>query len=311
MLNEPSNIVYFYEKNKKCDNDKCNKYREKVIAQILNNPLYFQVFKDTKYYKQFICLDKNLKREISKHCDSKYDSFKVKIKAGRSFNYDFDLIFMYKTKEIKTIKIEFKYGVTTITNYPEIYSRYVKNFPMFINKNYIEFFYDKLDEFIEQFPEDISKQLQEYKPQTLENYLKIINDAKHKNKFQDIIYKYSKANPKKKNIPFRRFVNQSISDFLQDINIEDINFEFIKDNISKKQNGKIFLLCKECFFTTQIIDNLIVMKKEKRIINGNTLVFNCTEPGYQLKWLLRWKNHHGCAGPAWQVKLHKQKVKYN
>ena len=39
---------------------------------------------------------------------------------------DFDLIFMYKTKEIKTIKIEFKYGVTSITDYPEIYSRYVK-----------------------------------------------------------------------------------------------------------------------------------------------------------------------------------------
>ena len=86
-----------------------------------------------------------------------------------------------------------------------------------------------------------------------------------------------------------------------------IQARLINNNISKKQNGKIFLLCKECFFTTQIIDNLIVMKKEKRIINGNTLVFNCTEPGYQLKWLLRWKNHHGCAGPAWQVKLHKKK----
>tara|TARA_B100001013_G_scaffold62274_1_gene32531 strand:+ start:1086 stop:1247 length:162 start_codon:yes stop_codon:yes gene_type:complete len=39
--------------------------------------------------------------------------------------------------------------------------------------------------------------------------------------------------------------------------------------------------------------------------SGNTLVFPCTNNQYELHWLLRWKNHHGCSGPAWQVKLHK------
>ena len=43
------------------------------------------------------------------------------------------------------------------------------------------------------------------------------------------------------------------------------------------------------------------------IKNGNTIIFQCEDSGFQLKCLLRWKNHHGCALPAWQVKLYKKR----
>ena len=87
-----------------------------------------------------------------------------------------------------------------------------------------------------------------------------------------------------------------------------MNFEYIKNKICEKQKDKIFLLCKNGEFNSEFINDFIIMKNNNFIIrNGNTLVFNCTHPKYQLKWLLRWKNHHGCAGPAWQIKLHKKK----
>ena len=40
-----------------------------------------------------------------------------------------------------------------------------------------------------------------------------------------------------------------------------------------------------------------------KIKNNNTIVFDSTKENYSVEWLLRWKNHKGCAGPAWQISL--------
>ena len=50
------------------------------------------------------------------------------------------------------------------------------------------------------------------------------------------------------------------------------------------------------------------MKPEVRVsYSGNTLIFPCAKEDYEIHWLLRWKNHKGCAGPAWQISLREAK----
>jgi len=308
-INNPEHIDYFYnKKNKREKNDCINKYREKFLCEILNNQNFHKEFENTDYKKKFTKLSHKFKREISKLYDKTYTKIICEKKAGRK-NYDFDIKFYNNEELVKTCKVEFKYGVSTITKYPEIYSKYIKNFKVFKDKNkcYHKYYFNNIENFINTFPEDIKSELKKCRPNSFIEYCKIMNDTKYKHPYQKTIYEYSNENTKR-NIPFKKFINQQISDFLQSVTIDDIDIENINKKIYETQKNKVFLLCKNGEFTTEIINDLIIMKKDNfKIINGNTLVFDCTEEKYQLQWLLRWKNHKGCSGPSWQIKLYKKK----
>jgi|TARA_B100001971_G_scaffold196188_1_gene203737 hypothetical protein len=306
-INKPKIIEIFYNKYIKAENDKLNKLREKIVAEIINNNDYYKIFKDTEYFSKFTTLSIGLKREISRYSKG-YKMINVQIKAGRGFNYDFLFKYLRDKETVDEIKVEFKYGITTLTKYPEIYSKYTKGASIFNNKDYIEFFYLKIDDFIETFPDEISEKLKKYKP-SLIKYKKIINDAKYKHSFQNIIYKYDKQMKDKKNLKHKRFVNNTIKDFLKSITDVDINFKKWREELVSKQKDKYFLLCKDGIWYTERLTKEIMITKEWKIKNGNMIVFECENPQYQLQCLLRWKNHKGCAGPAWQVKLHKKRLK--
>jgi len=304
-VNDPNNLNYFWKSCKKKDNDKTNKYRESIIKKIVNDNDFYKIYQNHKYEERISSLVQRLKREIARYTKKEYKSINVEIKAGRKYNYDFLLKYLNKDEEtVDEIKVEFKYGVTTLTEYPEIYSKYTKGASIFHNKDYIKYFYEKLDDFIETFPDEISEKLKKHKP-SLIKYKKIINDAKYKHPFQNIIYKYDKQMKDKKNLKHKRFVNDTIKDFLKSITENDINFEEWRKELVSKQKGKHFLLCKDGIWYTERLTKEILITNKWKIQNGNMIVFDCENPQYQLKCLLRWKNHKGCAGPAWQVKLHK------
>ncbi len=44
-----------------------------------------------------------------------------------------------------------------------------------------------------------------------------------------------------------------------------------------------------------------LLKIEYTILNSNTIIVYSET--YQFKFLLRWKNHKGCLGPAWQISI--------
>jgi hypothetical protein len=309
-INTPKIIEIFYSKYTKPENDKLNKLREKMITKILNDENYYKIFINTEYYSNFNTLSHGLKREIARYSKKVYKFISVQIKAGRKFNYDF--LFKYLNKDgqsIDDIKVEFKYGVTTLTKYPEIYSKYTKGASIFNNKDYIEFFYLKLDDLIETFPDEEAEELKKHKPKNLTKYKKMINSTTYKHPFQNIIYNYDKKMNDKKNLKHKRFVNDTIKDFLKSITDADINFEKWREELVSKQKDKYFLLCKDGIWYTERLTKEIMITKEWKIKNGNMIVFECENPKYQLQCLLRWKNHKGCAGPAWQVKLHKKRLR--
>ena len=303
-INDPNNLKYFWEKCKKCENDRTNKYREKILEKIINNKDFYKIFENKKFKNRYSSLVQNLKREISSYCSEKFDKIEAKQKGGRSSNFDLLLTFSKNNKDIKSVKVEFKYGVNTITKYPEIYSKYINNCNIFLEKSYIERYFNDIDKFIATFPKNISEKLKTNKPLSLDNYN--INDTNYKHIFQNTIYNFSKKHNGNKKIEFRKFINEQIKNFLKNIEISDINFTLIQELISDKQKDKNFLLCNDGSFVSEKIDDFITMTEEVRLNkSGNTLVFPCTNNQYELHWLLRWKNHHGCSGPAWQVKLHK------
>lgn len=305
VIYKPDIIKIFNERYSRSSNDKMNKLRELFIKEVINNEKKFDnIFKNSKYNKKYINFKINLKKILSQFIDKKYDKIRIEIKGGRNHNNDFKVNYYKNGKIIDTKKVEFKYGVTRITQYPEIYSKYAKTASIFKNKDYIEYFYNNIDNFIQKFPDDIQKQLIKYKPKTLTDYKKIINDTTYKHKFQNIIYTYNKSKNDKKNLPHKRYVIEGIKEFINNITINDINFDKWKEEIQTKQYGKIFLMCKNNNFTHITLDKEITIKKEMSRRNGNTLVFETEDNKFQIYCLLRWKNHQGVSGPGWQVKLH-------
>ena len=300
FLNEYENAHYteedlkvFYTTSKKNENDKINKKREILLKYLINNNL-----NPNKH--EYIELKKNINKELKKYCIEEYTNIVCELKAGRTHNYDYDIIYYNKTSIIKKIKLEFKYGADKIISCPQFLSMYCSTINIFKTKDYIKYYYDNIDNFISSFPDDISVKLIDNKP-VYSKYLKILNDGKHKHLFQNIIYKYSKETNNKSS--FKIYINQQINIFLKDLKIEDLKFDIIKEMILEKQKDKVFLFIKNGNITSEIINDKITITNTFIIKNNNTIRFNTTATNYYIELLLRWKNHKGCAGPAWQISL--------
>ena len=291
-LNE-NDLEIFFNKSSRDKNDEINKKRELLLEKIINKDIIINK-------KKYSNLNKNIHDELKKYCSNTYTYIRCELKAGRRCNYDYDVFYYNNNNLVKQIKLEFKYGVKKITDYPEILQLYCKAYNIFKKKDYIQYFYNNIDNFIEQFPSDISKKLKEYKPNYAE-YLKICNDTKYKHTFQNIIYNYSKET--NNNISFKKFINQQISDFLKNLKIEDLKFNNIQNLILEKQKGKIFLMICDGNVCSDKIDDKLNIENKIIIKNNNTIVFNSINENYSIQWLLRWKNHKGCSGPAWQISL--------
>ena len=303
-INSANIIDLFFKKSKKNKNDYINKQRETVIEKIINDELYENIFKNTNYYKKY----KNIKIQIiniikKNGIDINYEKYKFISKGSRCYNYDFLVIYENKDGEIlKEIKLEFKYGTTEITEIPQFLSVYLNNSIngsfLFKNNDYIEYFYDNLVDFINSYPKKIQNELIKEKPKRLEDYKKIINSTSYKNKFQKIIYEYSKKTTNKEN--FKKYVNENIKKYLKKKTIEDIDFNQWNNYLIEKQKDKIFVLCNNGEIKTDIL-NLKNFNKKNTKFTKNQIIFDIDD--YLIKCLLRWKNHKGCSGPSYQISI--------
>ena len=105
-INDPNNLKYFWEKCKKCENDMVNKYREKIIIEIINNKDFYKIFKYKKFKNRYSTLVQNLKREISSYCSEKFDKINAIQKAGRSNSFDLLLQYLKAEDIICEVKVE-------------------------------------------------------------------------------------------------------------------------------------------------------------------------------------------------------------
>ena len=180
------------------DNDDNNKRRENLLTTIINGNITDCWYIEDNW--------KELKNKLFQFLDnnkpSEYESIECVLKAGRNFNYDFDIIF--KSSEGDIIEhYEFKFNAIGVENLPQFLSLSSK-----FNTNYAEFFYDNyLQQISNLYNVDmISK----------DNYLsKVYTTNYHNDPFFDNIYTYENIEslgfPLKKK---KEIVDKSIHEYL-------------------------------------------------------------------------------------------------
>ena len=135
-----SDIITFFTKSSRKDNDATNKKREHILALLLTVPHSFLI--DPIYGVQWRMVSDDWIRVLKAFTPNPEKEATTKLMGGRKYNHDLDLIIdaEHETKH----KIEFKYGGTKITELAQFLSLQAKaplfplTFPEFYYENYID-----------------------------------------------------------------------------------------------------------------------------------------------------------------------------
>ena len=288
-------INLFYSKSIRSKNDKSNKKREIIIDRIINDNILIEWLNNYKWF--------TISHAIWNYLDDNkpfdYIAIKCKLIAGRK-NNDFNITY-FQINNIKTIKKEFKYNSSKISDCPQWVSpmhpsRYMdKNFEEY---HYINHFSNISDIYGLEKPskEDFVNKIHYEKPECVGEYQKLYyKGAKKSSQFTnnlEDINKYKKC---------KEISEKSIQEFLKtaNLNIEKLNSYLIKSQ--KDKEYMLFDTHKNKFINEKpdIKDYTIKndsIKKTKNSFIGET------ESGKKISILLRWKNGNGIAFPAFQIK---------
>jgi len=287
---ELDSIEIFYITKNRSKNDKNNKIRETIISNIINNLIPEEFYNDEKW--------KNLKNEVSKflrQLKPNYKNVKCIIKAGRKFNYDFEIIFDGDNKNI--YKVEWKSNAECVNDTPQFVSPMKPS--QYLSNNYEEYYYtNHLSDLLNNYDyfdipnkEDYVKQIHSDKPKCMKSIQdKYYKGSKKSSKFtnlQDDINFYKKA----KNI-----AENSIENFIKNT---DLNYVKLTNYLLESQKNKYYMLYKnnKIYLENINIDNYKIISYVK---TKNSYIAT-TETGFKIKILLRWKNGNGIAFPAFQI----------
>jgi len=278
----------------KCDNkrlnDKYNKLREEILANILKDT-YKSFMEDTQEGKFWINLQNQWKETLDKLVTKDYTSIEIKQKGGRQYNYDFDISYMKENTLVETFKVEFKYGGTKIDEIPQFFNADA-------NKSYLpgyaEWFYDN---YVIKEPPWIN-----YTAPAKDLYMKEI----YKNESK-IEYFNKLKEDEKNNVFFYKFKRQetakSIKIWLEE-NYTKLDLNILTKELLRSQEDKIFILWnKDTFTIDKFVKEDLEVDKIIKIKNNNTIIVNSKSYKIQYSMLLRWKNHSGILKPAWQISM--------
>ena len=278
-------IELFYKKGlAKAKNDAENKIREDVLV-FLENELPSEYAADEKWRNLYT----NFHETLRTLCPSDYARVKIVKKGGRTFNYDFDVIYFdSENVEIHQVKLEFKHNSKKIDKIPQILSLQDR-FGLVDAISYSEHYYTLyLDAYLAAI---------EYtgdKP-TLQEYIALVSGIAPEKHPMFMHMRAAKANAAVKE-SIHTYLNAYVSKFKVD--------EFTKKLVESQAN-KYFLLwdLSQFHIDTLSVEELtikdVLLKPTKK--QTNTIVARSTTSEYHL--LLRWRNHNGILNPAWQVKI--------
>jgi len=278
-------IELFYKKGSaKANNDAENKIREDVLV-LLENELPPEYAADEKWRNLYT----NFHETLRTLCPSDYVRVKIVKKGGRTFNYDFDVIyFNSENVEIHQVKLEFKHNSKKIDKIPQILSLQDR-FGLVDAISYSEHYYTLyLDAYLAAI---------EYtgdKP-TLQEYIALVSGIAPEKHPMFMHMRAAKANTAVKE-SIHTYLNVYVSKFKVD--------EFTKKLVESQAN-KYFLLwdLSQFHIDTLSVEELtikdVLLKPTKK--QTNTIIARSTTSEYHL--LLRWRNHNGILNPAWQVKI--------
>ena len=285
-----SDIISFGLTSSRGGNDATNKMRESILPILSGPPTEYLAHPD--YGQQWLLCSNawnTALHEIAEQKGIKYNTTRVHLKGGRTFNYDADLSYYNESELIDTVKIEFKKGGNSIVKLPQFLSLQVKCglFP----ETYDKFYYEKyIDKYIA-----CDTEITEPKPD-LALYLKCVSVINY-----NILPFFSQLKAREPFFKKEKFqvVNESITDYLNQYGAQLDLLAFV-EKIRRTQTDKIFMLWSdERFYIDKILDNEMACMNEISIKNGNVIEVKSGGTIYNL--LLRWRNHKGILNPAWQI----------
>lgn len=298
-----SAITTFFAGNARADNDATNKIRESKVLVLLHDPPA-EYLTDAEHgahwrqaHQEWLTVLRTLHTKANIPLSTRME---VKLKAGRGFNYDADLLCFQGDTLTATKKLEFKFGGTSIAKLPQILSLQAKALPF--TQTYDRFYYTRfLDMYL---ATDAS--LTVAKPD-LDTYLKLVTSTNY-----DVhpFFRQLKDNEATAKRQKDAVVNESIAAYLQEFG-PTLDVKFLEDKVLSTQDGKFFTLWHNGKFYLDFVSpdemrplTLTGVKTGKRTSNANTLLVQAPKATYKL--LLRWRNHKGILNPAWQIAIERQ-----
>jgi hypothetical protein len=275
MMN-PSSILVFFNPSVRATNDATNHLREIILETILTSPHV----EDQDYGIRWRQVRDSWSMALHGITLSVYDRVQVTRKGGRRHNHDFTVEFYHDDRLVDTQQVEFKFG-KSMKSLPQFLSMY-SHFQMFPS-TYAAFYYEHyLDHYLSYVGIE--------KP-PLPEYLDHVYSTTSNHPFFSTLKEREVEHKKVKS----EIVNDSIQAYLQ-TNATQIILPILYEKLQSSQQ-KTFLLWDETKFTAH---RLTFEPLEYKGYTKNTILI--TSGVYTLKLLLRWKNHKGILGPAWQIK---------
>jgi len=288
-----SEITTFFSTSTRNENDAMNKVREKVLKVICNPPKEY--LENAEFGNSWRIVYQAWNDALKKIAEETnipiYTSTQIKVRGGRKFNYDADVIYYNGTTLVANRKIEFKNGGSNISDLPQFLSLQAKIglFPETYDKFWYEYY---LDKYIA-----CDSAITETKP-SLQLYLKNVTNTKYtitpffaQLKTRELFFQ------KEKN----EVVNASITDYLMKYG-KELDIKSFSEKVKATQTDKIYLLwsngkfCFDKLSEVEMSDMTYYSIKNSNVLevkSGNTI--------YGL--LLRWRNHKGILNPAWQISM--------
>lgn len=296
ILPDSSFIMYFHteDNTRRSNNDKYNIIRENIIQSI---PYIDEdYFNDQEYGIAWRQIKTSFDQKMRENCPS-YSSYKIQKKAGRKFNYDFNISFFdVDNNLIKREKLEFKYNASSIEETPQFVSPMKPS--QYLSQNFEEYYYlNYLIPLFNKYNLTIPE---------LDIYLKQVHGNKPKclEKAQLLYYQgckqSSKYNGNEKSLAFYEECNQLSSQCITNFIMNtELDIEKLNQYLIQSQDKKIYLLYKNSAFHLQFTnsDDYIIQSYEKQ---SNRYIAT-TKSDKKIKILLRWKNGNGIAYPAFQI----------
>jgi hypothetical protein len=268
-------ILVFFQRSARAANDSANKLRESILTEILDTPHT----QDPLYGDRWQKVQSAWKEALHEVARGPYESIRITHKGGRS-NRDFLAEYIHQDT-IQPRNLEFKVS-KTMRSIPQFLSLYVSfgMFPYLYDHYYYQEHLDKYLTFV-----GIEK------PPYEEYRRELYKSSSSMPFFQTLREKESEHKKEKEKV-----VNDSIMGYLEKYGSTFVSAELHAKLLTSQDkdyllwDGSRFQVHRLSFDQIQYVGH-----------TKNQILLRSGEQ--ELKMLLRWKNHKGILGPAWQISL--------
>jgi hypothetical protein len=268
------NLEVFSSKSTKNKNASTNLEREKILVEIFSIEIRKLTKEELAFREKWISF-------LKTHVTNGDNILKIEHYGGRGNNFDFLL-----TTEIASMKLEFKFGTTP------------QDIQVYCNKDiscsdlfkYPEYYYNNVL---------VKLDLPCIRPSLSEYMVDIYKTTPSLTKYPEF-YDYLKSHKTQIQTNVKNSITQFLTTYgnlVDTVKVGNMLTEKLCSKTTVKYDFKkkeFILLGKPC---NGKFDDLVF----SHIKNGNTIVL--TNDRCTVNMLLRWKNHNGVLGPAWQIKV--------